>query len=141
MFCASLLSACGQEEKPVQYDSLAELSGAVGFDVINPEGMPDGYVLAGYYAVGDKLAQIVYVYGDAGLIFAMTPLKKVECSFDDFDETKTVNIDGIVYDYSLSGGSVRLAVARAGDYTYAIYAKDGLTEEEMRSAVIGLKLK
>ena len=140
VICAALLSACGQEEDPVQYDSLEELSGAVDFEVINPEGMPDGYVLAGYYAVGDDLAQIVYIYGDDELIFAMTTLKKVECSFNDFDETKIVNVGGIDYEYSLFEGNVHLAVAHAGEYTYAIYSKSGLSEEEMRQAVIGLKL-
>ncbi len=141
LICASLLSACKKEETPVHYDSLEELSDAVGFDVINPEGMPDGYVLAGYYAVGDHLAQVVYVRGNEELIFAMTTLKKVECDFDDFDETKTVNVGGIDYEYSLADGSVRLATARRGDYTYAVYAKNGLSEEEMRLAVIGLNLE
>ena len=140
LFCASILTACSQTAEPVQYDSLAELSGAVGFDVINPAGMPEGYALAGYYAVGDNLAQIVYVNGNNELIFAMTTLKKVECEFGDFDETKTVGVNGVYFDYSISGGSVRLAAARVGDYTYAIYAKNGLTEDEMKQAAIGLNL-
>jgi len=140
LFCASILTACSQAAEPVQYDSLSELSDAVGFDVIDPTGMPDGYVLAGYYAVGGNLAQIVYVNGDKEIIFAMTTQKKVECEAGDFDETKTVSVDGVSFEYSLSGGSVRLAAARAGAYTYAIYAKNGLAEEEMRLAAIGLNL-
>jgi len=140
LFCASILTACAQPAQPVQYDSLSELSDAVGFDVINPAGMPDVYVLAGYYAVGGNLAQIVYVNGDNELIFAMTTLKKVECEFGEFDETKTVGVKGVYFEYSLSGGSVRLAAARMGDFTYAIYAKNGLSEDQMKQAAIGLNL-
>ncbi len=140
LFCAGVLTSCSQPEAPVQYDSLSELSDAVGFDVINPEGMPDEYVLVGYYAVGGNLAQIVYVNGDSELIFAMTKLKKVESAFGEFDETKTVGVNGVYFDYSLSGDSVRLAVARAENFTYAIFARDGLSEDQMKKAAVGLNL-
>ena len=140
LFCASVLTACAQQEEPVGYDNIGELSDAVGFDVIEPSGMPEGYALAGYYAVGTGLAQILYVNGDKELIFAMTALKKVACETDEFEQTKTVGVNGVNFEYSLSGGSVRLATARVGDYTYAIYVKSGLSEEEMKQAVIGLGL-
>lgn len=140
LICASLFQACSEPDQPVQYDSLSELSDAVGFDVINPAGMPEEYVLAGYYAVGSNLAQIVYVNGDSELIFAMTKLKKIESEFGDFDETKTVGVNGVYFEYSLSGGRVRFAAARAGEFTYAIFARDGLSEDQMKQAAVGLNL-
>jgi|GEM_PF-3635297 len=140
LLLVSALTACSKPTEPVQYDSLADLSKAVGFDVIDPSGMPEGYALAGYYSVGSKLAQIVYVNGDKELIFAMTPLKKVESEFGEFDETKDIGVNGVYFDFSYADGSVRLASARAGSYTYAIYAKAGLAEEEMKAAAVGLGL-
>jgi hypothetical protein len=140
LLLAFVFTACSKTEEPVQYDSLSELSNAVGFDVVNPQSMPDGYALIGYYAVGGNLAQIAYVNGDKELIFAMTTLKKVECETGEFDQTETKDVNGIDFEYSMVGGSVVLAVARAGAYTYAIYARNGLTEEEMAQAAQGLGL-
>lgn len=135
---ASLLTACGQTGTPVQYDSLSDLSKAVGFNVVNPQNVPEGYALAGYYAVGGNLAQIAYVNGENELIFAMTTQQKVECDLGTFDEIKTVDMNGVSLELSLSGGSVHLAAARAGGYTYAIYSRSGLTEEAITQMAGGL---
>ena len=140
MVSASLLSACGQTATPVQYDSLSDLSKAVGFQVVNPQNIPEGYALAGYYAVGENLAQIAYVDGENGLIFAMTTLQKVECDLGTFDETKTVDINGLNLVLSLAGGTIHLAFARSGGYTYAFYSRSGLTEEEVAQLAGGLGL-
>lgn len=138
--CASLLTACGQTGSPVQYDSLSDLSKAVGFNVANPQNLPEGYALAGYYAVGGNLAQIAYVNGENELIFAMTTLQKVECDLGTFDETKTADVNGVSFELGLLDGSVHLAVARAGSYTYAIYSKSGLTEDAVTQMAGGLGL-
>ena len=136
----SFLTACSKAEEPVLYDSLSELSDAVEFDVINPQGMPDGYALAGYYSVGRNLAQIVYVNGNEELIFAMTPLKEIECAMEGFDKTGTKDIGGVEFEYSYAGEAVLLAVARTNAFTYAIYSKNGLSEEQMTQAAQGLGL-
>ena len=140
ILCAAMLTACSSDTKPVQYDSLSELSKVVGFDVADPMTLPEGYALAGYYAVGNDLAQIVYVNGDIELIIAKTTLQKVECDFGEFEETKAVDVNGVSFDFSLSGGTVRLAVARAGGFSYAIYSKTGLTEPEMTDVAKSLAL-
>jgi hypothetical protein len=141
ILCASLLTACGETPAPVKYDSLSDLSNAVGFNVVNPIDVPDGYALAGYYAVGENLAQIAYVNGDNELIFAMTTLEKVECDLGTFDETKTAEVNGVGLELNFLGGSVHLAVARTGGYSYAIYSKNGLSEEEMIQLAGGMGLE
>ena len=140
LLCVFLLTSC-QSAAPMQVGSLAELSQTVGFDVVNPMNIPDGYALAGYYAAGNNLAQIVYVNGENELIFAMTSLQKVECDLGGFDQTKSVDVGGVNFDLSLSGGSVHLAVAHAGGYSYAIYSKTGLSEDEITRMAGGLKLQ
>ncbi len=138
--CVFLLTACAQAGTPVQYDSPSELSKAVGFNVVNPQNVPEGFALAGYYAVGENLAQIAYLNGENDLIFAMTDLKKIECGQGAFDQTKSVDVNGVSFELSLSDGSVHLAVAHAGGYTYAIYSKSGLAEDTVVQMAGGLGL-
>ena len=118
--------------EPVPYDDIVELSEAVGFDVLEPASLPDGYVLSGYYCVGDAVAELLYMSGDNQIIYAMSKVKNITRDIEDYDEIVEQDINGHKAKLTLKDGYVMLGVMQIGDYSYSIYSQSGLSVGEFK---------
>lgn len=127
-----LFAGCSQpiEGQPVAYDSLAELSQKVGFDVVEPVTIPATYVKSGYYCLGDSVAEILYLSGDNQIIYAMSQIKNVKSDIEDYDEITEININGSKAKLTLKDGYVMLGVVEKGEFAYSIYSQTGLSQGE-----------
>ena len=138
------LAAAGCVQKisgtPVRYDNLDELSAVVGFDVIEPAVLPEGYVLAGYFAIEDKVAEVLYMNGDNELIYAMSSVKNIESDIADIDQVKTEEIAGKQFELSYKDGYILLAVTEQDGFTYTIYTQAGLSTGEFNLIAAGIAL-
>ena len=134
LICFALFVSCDQVDSssPIQYDDIYELAEKVGFKIVEPTYIPDGYALAGYFSMDKKIAEIVYADGEEKLIYAMTSIKKIESDFDEFDETKDIEIDGLKAEVNLIGGKAHLGILYGKVYNYAFYSKLGLEEAVMK---------
>lgn len=126
--CVLALAGCGAKINgtPQRYDDTKSLSTAVDFKVIQPGYIPEGYALAGYYAVENKIAEILYVSGEEELIFAMTKAKNVASDLGEFDSEQEYEFNGNTFTYSMRGGVVHLIVSNKNDMKYIIYSKNGI---------------
>ena len=118
--------------EPVPYDEIEELSEAVGFEVIEPASLPEGYIKSGYFSVGGAVAEILYMSGDNQIIYAMSKVKNITSDIDDYDEIQETDINGHKAKLTLKDGYVMLGVMRIGDYTYSIYSQSGLSTGEFK---------
>ena len=115
---------------PVAYDSLTELSDAVGFDVLEPTSLPESYVKAGYFCMDGVVAEILYMSGENQIIYAMTQIKNIKSDVAEYDEVKETQIDGHNVRLTLKDGYVMLGVMEKDGFTYSIYTQAGLSEGE-----------
>ena len=127
--------------EPVPYDDIDELSEAVGFTVLEPASLPEGYVLTGYYCVGDAVAELLYMSGDNQIIYAMSKVKNITSDIEDYDEIVEQDINGHRAKLTLKDGYVMLGVMQIGDYSYSIYSQSGLSTGEFKliAETFGLK--
>ena len=118
--------------KPVPYDSIDELSEAVGFTVLEPASLPEGYVLNGYFCVEDAVAELLYMSGDNQIIYAMSKVKNIASDITDYDEIEETEINGHRAKLTLKDGYVMLGTMQIGDFTYSIYSQSGLSTGEFK---------
>ena len=132
VMCIMVFSGCSEpiSGEPVAYDSADELSEAVGFEVLEPASLPEGYIKSGYFSLDDSVAEILYMSGANQIIYAMSKVKNIECDIEDYDEIVVTEIDGHKVELMLKDGYVLLGVMTKGEYTYSIYAPSGLSEGE-----------
>ena len=123
---------------PQRYDDTRSLSAAVEFDVIQPGYIPEGYVLSGYYAVENKIAEILYINGEEELIFAMTKAKNVISDMGEFEKEQEYEFNGNKFVYSMNGDNVHLIVSYRNDMNYVVYSKSGLTTNQADAMCKGM---
>lgn len=133
IICSLFLCACSSKisGELVRYDDIKSLSEAVGFQVRGPSVLPDGYALAGYFAVEDKIAEILFVRGEEEIIFVMTEAKDVQMESGICEEEKKIELGGNEFTFDITDGKVYLATTRKDGLTYAVYSNSGMSEEDM----------
>lgn len=109
------------------YDTVEAALTALGFTVKTPV-LPYGYVQESVYAIQDEVLDVRYQSGEKSVTFrAARGSASISGVYETYAWTEEVN--GILMQGS--GDMVNLATWEKDGFSYAIYAKDGLSRAEM----------
>ena len=114
-----------------QYESRQALSEAVGFAVEDAAGLPFTPDRTDYAAM-DGIAEITYTKGEQSVSWrkAKGEGQDVSGDYQEYDDIRSLKIDGAEVTVKGSGGVHYLAVWSGGGYSCALAAADGCTLEQ-----------
>ena len=114
-----------------EHESLAALTGAVGFDVTAPS-VPEGYTAELYLDIGGKVAEINYRNGEKELCYRVSRGSgDISGVYTTYSTEKTLDVKGVSVK-AQGNTSTELATWSTGDFTWSVYAPDGLTDAQVQ---------
>ena len=114
-----------------EHESLAALTGAVGFDVPAPS-VPEGYTAELYLDIGGKVAEINYRNGEKELCYRVSRGSgDISGVYTTYSTEKTLDVKGVSVK-AQGNASTELATWSTGDFTWSVYAPDGLTDAQVQ---------
>ncbi len=125
-----------------EYDSLEELSAAVGFGVGLPQELPFSYDSVSYYKMWSR-AEIDWDSGEnESACFRMEKSEEdISGDFREYEEVGEINADGITAVVKSSGGKVRLVVWNLGSMGYSLSVSEGITQEQAAEFVKAVTIR
>ena len=119
----------------VNYDSIEEAAKAAGFDITVPDKV-DGYDGKEIQVMNGEMIQIIFVNGEARLFVRKAAGNDdISGDYNNYAETKTVDIGGSTVTMKGDDGAVQLAIWTNNGYTYAVMSDEAMTVENMTSLV------
>ena len=119
------------------FESLEEAVKAVGFDFAVPDALA-GCDKVAYQAIpDDRIIGVLYLNGEERqVIIRKAPGgENVSGVYTQFDKLEQVEVDGRSVTMSGDGETVSLATWTDGDYSFSVYADNGLTQGDMAQLV------
>lgn len=120
----------------VTCDTLEDAAALAGFDMTAPTVSSDTYTQQEISAVEDSMIQISYQDADGAdsiVIRKGTGSNDISGDYNTYDETNTLDVDGISVTTESSEGLIYVATWTSGDFSFSITAtagidSDGITE-------------
>ena len=112
------------------YDSVKELSGAVGFDIKEPESFPGEVSERNYQDINHEIAEINYGGSFGTISYRVSKGTKDNSGvYDEFKEEKKLEIEGISVTLKGDTDKYTLVIWTDGICSYSLYCIPGITEE------------
>ena len=119
------------------FESLEEAVKAVGFDFVAPDALA-GCDKVAYQAIpDDRIIGVLYLNGEERqVIIRKAPGgENISGVYSQFDKLEQVEVDGRSVTMSGDGETVSLATWTDGDYSFSVYADNGLAQGDMAQLV------
>lgn len=119
------------------FESLEEAVKAVGFDFVAPDALA-GCDKVAYQAIpDDRIIGVLYLNGEERqVIIRKAPGgENISGVYSQFDKLEQVEVDGRSVTMSGDGETVSLATWTDGNYSFSVYADNGLAQGDMAQLV------
>lgn len=121
------------------FESLEEAVKAVGFDFVAPDALA-GCDKTAYQAItneGDQIIEVLYLNGEERQVSVRKApgSENISGMYTRFDQVEQVAVDGRSVTMSGDGETVSLATWTDGDYSFSVYADNGLAQGDMAQLV------
>ena len=112
---------------------------AVGFDFVAPDALA-GCDKTAYQAItneGDQIIEVLYLNGEERQVSVRKApgSENISGMYTQFDQVEQVAVDGRSVTMSGDGETVSLATWTDGDYSFSVYADNGLAQGDMAQLV------
>lgn len=112
---------------------------AVGFDFVAPDALAGCDKIA-YQAItneGDQIIEVLYLNGEERQVSVRKApgSENISGMYTQFDQVEQVAVDGRSVTMSGDGETVSLATWTDGDYSFSVYADNGLAQGDMAQLV------
>lgn len=104
-----------------EYETLQEAKTAVGFKVMVPTKIPEGYMQNGIYAVENNMVEIIYSNGVNQIRFRQGKGNEdISGDYREYSEVNTTTINGVEVTTKGNNSQVNVAIWTNGDYAFSI---------------------
>ena len=119
------------------FESLEEAVKAVGFDFVAPDALAGCDQIAYQAIPDDRIIGVLYLNGEERqVIIRKAPGgENISGVYSQFDKLEQVEVDGRSVTMSGDGETVSLATWTDGDYSFCVYADNGLAQGDMAQLV------
>ena len=119
------------------FESLEEAVKAVGFDFVAPDALAGCDKIAYQAIPDDRIIGVLYLNGEERqVIIRKAPGgENISGVYSQFDKLEQVEVDGRSVTMSGDGETVSLATWTDGDYSFSVYADNGLAQGDMAQLV------
>lgn len=119
------------------FESLEEAVKAVGFDFVAPDDLAGCDKIAYQAIPDDRIIGVLYLNGEERqVIIRKAPGgENISGVYSQFDKLEQVEVDGRSVTMSGDGETVSLATWTDGDYSFSVYADNGLAQGDMAQLV------
>lgn len=135
---SAVLGESTQIPNPWQdFESLEEAVKAVGFDFVAPDALAGCDKIAYQAIPDDRIIGVLYLNGEERqVIIRKAPGgENISGVYSQFDKLEQVEVDGRSVTMSGDGETVSLATWTDGDYSFSVYADNGLAQGDMAQLV------
>lgn len=124
----------------LEYETMAEAAGAVGFDLTVPEAV-NGSGYRKVFTISGEALQVIYRKGEeeTARIRKAPGTNDISGDYNIYPRVDTVSADGIQITMKGDSGKINLATWTVGGYTYSISVEGGLPSEDMIRLVAGIR--
>lgn len=119
------------------FESLEEAVKAVGFDFVAPDALA-GCDKVAYQAIpDDRIIGVLYLNGEERQVSVRKAPggENISGVYSQFDKLEQVEVDGRSVTMSGDGEAVSLATWTDGNYSFSVYADNGLAQGDMAQLV------
>ena len=119
------------------FESLEEAVKAVGFDFVAPDALAGCDQIAYQAIPDDRIIGVLYLNGEERqVIIRKAPGgENISGVYSQFDKLEQVEVDGRSVTMSGDGETVSLATWTDGNYSFSVYADNGLAQGDMAQLV------
>ena len=119
------------------FASLEEAVKAVGFDFVAPDTLTGCDKVAYQVIPDDQIIEVLYLNGEERQVSVRKAVSSENISgvYTQFDQVEQVEVDGRSVTMSGDGETVSLATWTDGDYSFSVYADNGLAQGDMAQLV------
>ena len=119
------------------FESLEEAVKAVGFDFVAPDALAGCDKIAYQAIPDDRIIGVLYLNGEERQVSVRRAPGSVNIRgmYTQFDKLEQVEVDGRSVTMSGDGETVSLATWTDGDYSFSVYADNGLAQGDMAQLV------
>lgn len=119
------------------FESLEEAVKAVGFDFVAPDALAGCDQIAYQAIPDDRIIGVLYLNGEERqVIIRKAPGgENISGVYSQFDKLEQVEVDGRPVTMSGDGETVSLATWTDGNYSFSVYADNGLAQGDMAQLV------
>lgn len=122
----------------VSYDTLKEASDAVGFTITLPKELEES--VSKYIVIYSDLLEINVTTNENSIIIRKKEGNEdISGNFTSFEETETIDIDGMQVTIKGSQGLVNLATWTDGGYSFSIDMNNGVDTDTVRNYIGQIK--
>lgn len=125
--------------------SLEEAGEKVGYEVMSPSYLPDGYETDCISLIFGELVEVTYKNSDGGEITYRTQKTESDVSgeYNSYESTESAELefDGgkVTAELKSDGGKYRLCTWKSGESSFSLSSSDGLGKDELSKIVGGIK--
>jgi len=126
----------------VNYSDLDSAKEAMGYDIMVPQSLPDGYKLINIAIISNNLLSIDYT-NDTNEITYRTAKESGDISgvYNIYTDEKTINIKDINVTLKGDNGKINLAIWETDGQTFSINDRNGLSESEVIKIIESVEKK
>ena len=119
------------------FESLEEAVKAVGFDFVAPDALAGCDQIAYQAIPDDRIIGVLYLNGEERQVSVRKApgSENISGMYTQFDQVEQVEVDGRSVTMSGDGETVSLATWTDGDYSFSVYADNGLAQGDMAQLV------
>ena len=119
------------------FESLEEAVKAVGFDFVAPDTLAGCDKIAYQAIPDDQIVEVLYLNGEERQVSVRKAASSENISgvYTQFDQVEQVEVDGRSVTMSGDGETVSLTTWTDGDYSFSVYADNGLAQGDMAQLV------
>lgn len=120
----------------IEYNTVDEAKASLGIDASIPTALPAGYELSKITTISNTALDLTYVNGESELSYRTAKsLEDISGDYNTYEFTKTAEINGYEVSYSGNGQKVHNAKWNNGEFSFSIYADNGITFDELKSMI------
>lgn len=120
----------------IEYNTVDEAKASLGIDASIPTALPAGYELSKITTISNTALDLTYVNGESELSYRTAKsLEDISGDYNTYEFTKTAEINGYEISYSGNGQKVHNAKWNNGEFSFSIYADNGITFDELKSMI------
>lgn len=126
----------------VDCGSLEEAIELAGFPISVPETVSPEFTERLTRAIKNEMIEIIYTNGDSGNKIRVRKAvgdKDVSGDYNQYAETKTVDVDSLKVTLKGDGGEINTATWANGEFSYAVSTEDGMGEVDMTALIRAVK--
>lgn len=117
----------------IEYNTVDEAKTSLGIDAVIPTVLPTGYELSNITTISNTVLDLTYINGENKLSYRTAKgTGDISGDYNTYEFTDITEINGLEITYSGNGHKVHNAKWNNGEFSYSIYADNGITIDELK---------